>query len=146
MAFPVLALMGIGEKLIDRLWPDPAKAAEAKMELIKLQESGELQRMAMENDLMKGQIETNKIEAASASLFVSGWRPAIGWTCAVSLFCYYVPYVLLATILWAWKVIDTGQLLARPDLGIADLIGLVTAMLGIAGMRTREKAIGVASK
>ena len=149
MAIPlpiIDGLLGIGGQLIDRLWPDPGKAAEAKMELIRLHESGELQRMAMDAELMKGQIETNKVEAATGSLFIGGWRPAIGWTCAISLFCYYVPYVLVATALWAWQVIEKGQLVSRPDLGIADLIGLVTAMLGIAGMRTLEKKSGVATK
>jgi hypothetical protein len=141
----IAGLFGIGEKLIEHFFPDPTKAAEARMELIKLQESGELQRMAMENDLLKGQLDINKTEAATGSLFIGGWRPAIGWTCAISLFCYYVPYVLVATVLWAWRVIETGQLVARPDLGIADLIGLVMAMLGIAGMRTYEKKHSVAS-
>lgn len=142
---PITAILGIGSQLIDRLWPDPTKAAEAKMELVRLQESGELQRMAMENDLMKGQIDVNKAEAGTGNMFIGGWRPAIGWTCAISLFCYYVPYVITATVLWAWQVIDKGQLVERPDLGIADLLGLVTAMLGIAGMRTLEKKAGVAS-
>lgn len=141
-----IPLLDIGSKIIDRLWPDPAKAAEAKLELLKLQESGELQRLALDNELMKGQIEVNKVEAASGSLFNSGWRPAIGWTCAVSLFCYYVPYVLAATVLWVVQVVRTGELVARPDLGISDLIGLVLAMLGIAGMRTYEKKINVAAK
>jgi hypothetical protein len=146
MAIPVLALLGIGEKIIERLWPDPTKAAEAKLELIKLQESGELQRMAMDNDLLKGQIGINQAEAATGSLFIGGWRPAIGWTCAVSLFCYYVPYVLAATVIWVMHCIETNTLAARPDLGIADLLGLVGSMLGIAAMRTREKALGVAAK
>lgn len=85
------------------------------------------------------QIDLNKTEAATGSLFNGGWRPAIGWTCAISLFCYYVPYVLAATILWVWQVIQTGQLVVRPDLGIADLMGLVMAMLGMSTLRTVEK-------
>ena len=32
-------------------------------------------------ELAKGQLEVNKVEAASASLFVAGWRPAVGWSC-----------------------------------------------------------------
>lgn len=142
----IAPIFDIGSKIIDRLWPDPAKAAEAKMELLKMQESGELQRMTLDNELLKGQIEVNKIEAASSSLFNSGWRPAIGWTCAISLFCYFVPYVLAATALWVVQVARTGELVARPDLGISDLIGLVLAMLGIAGMRTYEKKHNVATK
>lgn len=92
------------------------------------------------------QIDLNKTEAATGSLFIGGWRPAIGWTCAISLFCYYVPYVLAATILWVVQVIKTGNLVQRPDLGIADLIGLVLAMLGMSTLRTAERIKGVASK
>lgn len=94
------------------------------------------------NDL--AQIDLNKTEAATGSLFVGGWRPAIGWTCAIALFCYYVPYVLAATVLWIWQVIQTGQLVTRPDLGIADLLGLVFAMLGMSTLRSAEKLKGVA--
>ena len=36
-------------------------------------------------ELAKGQLEVNKIEAASKSLFVAGWRPAVGWSCCFAL-------------------------------------------------------------
>lgn len=74
----------------------------------------------------------------------TGWRPAIGWSCAAALFTYYVPYSLIATGVWAYQCIHTGALVSRPDLGIADLMSLVFAMLGIAGMRTAEKLSGKA--
>lgn len=89
------------------------------------------------NDL--AQIDLNKTEAATGNMFVGGWRPAIGWTCAISLFCYYVPYILAATVLWVMQVVKTGQLVARPDLGIADIVGLVLSMLGMSALRTKEK-------
>lgn len=104
----------------------------------------DLREKEIEQKIDLAQIEVNKIEASTGSLFNGGWRPAIGWTCAISLFCYYVPYVLAATILWIWQVIQTGQLVTRPDLGIADLIGLVMAMLGMSTLRTAEKVKGVA--
>jgi len=68
---PVTALLDIGGKVIDRLWPDPTQAANAKLELFKLQQSGELAQIA-------GQLEINKVEAANPSVFVSGWRPFVG--------------------------------------------------------------------
>lgn len=136
-------LFGLGAEVIKRLWPDPEKAAQAQMELLKLKESGELQRLAMENGLLQGQIDVNKIEAAHQNLFVAGWRPAIGWTCAAALFMYYVPYCLVATLLWAWQVLDTGQMVARPDLGITDLLGLIAGMLGMSALRTQERLRGV---
>jgi len=57
---PLSALLDIGGKVIDRVWPDPAQAAAAKLELFKLQQSGELAPIA-------GQMEVNKVEAANPS-------------------------------------------------------------------------------
>jgi len=74
---PVTAILDIGSKVIDRIWPDSAQAAAAKLELFKLQQSGELQQIM-------GQLEINKAEAANASVFVSGWRPFIGWVCGLA--------------------------------------------------------------
>ena len=68
---PVSALLNIGSQVIERVWPDPTQAAQAKLELFKLQQSGELTQIA-------GQLEINKAEAQNPNLFVSGWRPAIG--------------------------------------------------------------------
>jgi hypothetical protein len=53
---PVTELLDVGGKVIDRLWPDPSQAAQAKLELIKLQRSGDLAQIA-------GQLEINKAEA-----------------------------------------------------------------------------------
>ena len=104
----------------------------------------ELEGRKLDQAIDIAQIEVNKTEAQHASLFVAGWRPAIGWTCAMALFSYYVPYALIATMLWAYQVIQTGQMAQRPDLGIADLIGLVLALLGMSGLRSAEKVKGVA--
>lgn len=106
----------------------------------------DLEERRIDQAIDLAQINVNKTEAATGSLFNGGWRPAIGWTCAISLFCYYVPYVLAATVLWVIQVIQTGQLMSRPDLGIADLLGLVFAMLGISSLRTAEKIKGVAAQ
>lgn len=149
MALPIPVIDGIlniGGQLIKHWFPDPKDAANAELELIKLNESGDLQRMATEAGLLHGQIEVNKEEAKSGSLFIAGWRPAIGWTCAISLFMYYVPYCIVATVIWAMHCIETNQLVARPDLGIADLIGLMSAMLGIASMRSFDKVKNIATQ
>ena len=61
---PLAAILGVGEKLIDRLFPDPVKKAEALLELRRLEQSGDLAVIA-------NQAEINKIEAASSSLFVA---------------------------------------------------------------------------
>ena len=131
---PITAAMDIGGKLIDRLWPDPAQGAAAKLELIKLQQSGDLAQMT-------GQLEINKVEAANANMFVSGWRPAIGWVCALALLYQYLVRPLAVAIFAA-----VGHPLpVMPGLD-ENLWQLMMAMLGMGGLRTFEKVQGVAAK
>jgi len=85
------------------------------------------------------QAEINKIEAGSDSLFVSGWRPAIGWICAVAL---AYSYVLVPLVMYASFVI--GKPLPKPPVLDANLWELMFGLLGLAGIRTYEKVKGVA--
>lgn len=86
-----MSLSGFGElfdfagKVVDKLFPNAVDAANAKIELFKLQQSGELAKLAAETDLAKGQLAVNVEEAKSSSLFVAGWRPACGWVGAAGL-------------------------------------------------------------
>ena len=123
------ALLGIGGKLIDKLIPDPAARDAARFELLKLQQSGELAAMLAQTDV-------NKVEAASGSVFVAGWRPAIGWVCALAMGYQY----LLRPFLVAFNPV-----LAFPGLD-DNLWQLLAGMLGLGGLRTFEKVNGVASK
>ena len=131
---PVTAVLDIGGKLIDRMWPDPAQAATAKLELIKLQQSGDLAQMT-------GQLEINKVEAANANIFVSGWRPAIGWVCALALLYQY----LIRPLAMAVFAAIGHPLPVMPGLD-ENLWQLMMAMLGMGGLRTFEKVQGVAAK
>lgn len=142
---PISAIADLGGKLVDRLWPDPAQRDAAKLELLKLQQSGELQEMATLAGLDLAQIDVNKIEAANANLFVSGWRPAIGWVCAASLGLYYIPRFVIGMGFWAALAWDAkGALPPMPEMGVADVLGLVATMLGSSLIRMREKEKGVA--
>lgn len=92
------------------------------------------------------QIEVNKAEAAHASTFVAGWRPAIGWIGAAALGYQFLLYPLL---LWAWTYLQgTGWIPAAlqppPVLDADQLWVILSGILGIAGLRTVEKARGVA--
>ena len=129
---PVTALLDIGGKVIDRLFPDPAQKAAAQIELFKLQQQGELTQIA-------GQLDINKAEASSASPFVAGWRPFIGWVCGAALACQYIARPMLQ-----WAGVLTGH--QWPPLpGIDDnLWQLMLGMLGLGGLRTFEKSRGVA--
>lgn len=132
--FPLEAVLGLANSVIDRLFPDPAQKAAAQLEVMKLQQSGELQQIM-------GQIEVNKIEAANASIFVSGWRPAIGWVCALALAYQYLLKPL------AMGILPNFGIAIAPLPGLDDnLWQLMMGMLGMGGLRTMEKMQGVASK
>lgn len=134
MPFPLLGLLGIGEKLIDKILPDPAAKAEALLKLRELEQSGDLAAIA-------GQIEVNKIEAASTDRFVAGWRPFVGWVCGGGLAIQLV--VIPLTLNVAALV---GRPFTLPALDVSLLTTLLVGMLGLGGMRTVEKLQGVASK
>jgi len=131
---PISAALDLGNTLITRIFPDPAQAANAKLELIKLQQSGELASMTAQTDI-------NKAEASNPSLFVSGWRPAIGWVCALALAYQYLLRPLSSTIAGIFSIV------IPPLPGLDDnLWQLMMGMLGMGGLRTFEKVQGVASK
>ena len=131
---PISAALDLGNTLITRIFPDPAQASEAKLKLLELQQNGELAIMTAQTDI-------NKTEAANSSVFVSGWRPAIGWVCALALAYQYLFKPLLT-----WGASVAGYNLP-PMVGLDDnLWQLMMGMLGMGGLRTFEKVQGVASK
>ena len=129
---PVSALLDIGSKVIDRVWPDPVQAATAKLELIKLQQSGELAAMA-------GQLDINKVEAGNASVFVSGWRPFIGWVCGAACAWNWIG-LKIALFVAAFF----GHPLALASADLSEMMPVLMGMLGIGTLRTIEKLNGVA--
>jgi Holin of 3TMs, for gene-transfer release len=127
--FPIAQILNIGSQLIEKLIPDPAAQDAARLELLKLQQSGELAAMT-------AQTEINKAEASNPSVFVSGWRPAIGWVCALAMGYQYLARPLMVAFMPA---------LAFPGLD-DNLWQLMMGMLGLGGLRTFEKTQGVAAK
>jgi hypothetical protein len=99
-------------------------SAEKKVEL-------EIKMAEFEAAAINAQAEINKVEASSASLFVAGWRPALGW-CGVIIIA--VTY-LINPILTAFGVPVAG-------VDMADLWPVITGMLGLVGARTYEKKTG----
>ncbi len=87
------------------------------------------------------QVEINKIEAAHRSWWVAGWRPGIGWVCAISLGIFYIPQYFMATYLWTNLVLSTGKMQEYPVNSDA-IMELVLAMLGMAAIRGVEKLSG----
>ena len=101
----------------------------------------EIDAFKAETERLDSVQEVNKTEAAHSSVFVAGWRPAVGWVCAISLFYQFILYPLLV---WGWESIKafgwfvTG-LSYPPMLDNEALIVLVSGMLGLTISRTYEK-------
>jgi len=131
---PVTALFEVGSKVLDRVLPDPAQQAAAKLELLKLQQNGELAQIT-------GQMDINKAEAASSSVFVSGWRPSVGWVCSAGFAVQFVIGPLAE-----WGAALAGHHVKFPQMDTGTMMPLLLGMLGLGGMRTAEKMQGVAAK
>jgi len=116
------------DPLINRFFPDPQKALEFRNEMMKTLVTSDV-----------AQLEVNKAEAASGSLFVAGWRPFIGWICGFALV-----YEFLLRPLLPWIAIQTGFAVA--DLPSVTLSGqlweLMFGMLGMGALRSFDKYQG----
>lgn len=118
--------------LLDKFIPDTAEKARLAHEIAMLAE-----RQA--HELALSQLEVNKAEAASTSIFKGGWRPFIGWTCGTAFAYHFVLQPVLVFILVA-----IGE--PVPDLPKFEMDALMTVlfgMLGLGGLRTFEKFKGV---
>ena len=110
----ISAIMPMVGEVVDRLVPDKAGAAKAKQDL-----EAKLVDAAMAGQL--GNLEINKVEAAHRSIWVSGWRPGVGWCCSLAFAFHFVvfpvlcrPYFLLARtkqlhILCTWYQMHTNR-------------------------------------
>jgi len=130
----VMAIPFIGKivdtvgSVIDKLIPDKTKAAEMKHEIAMTLVNADL-----------GQMEINKQEAAHPSIFVSGWRPAVGWVCVAALFFNYIlaPVVNWACAIWYPEI-------TLPSLDISELMTLLFGLLGMGTLRSYDKSQGTA--
>jgi len=136
-------LFKIGESLIERFFPDPEKKAAAQLELLKMQQTGELAALAAETDLAKLQIATNVEEAKHASIWIAGWRPAVGWVCAAAFAYSYLLLPFLQFLVYAFgteKLVE--QMANLPTLDLAGMLPVLFGMLGLGSLRTAEKIKG----
>ena len=137
-------ILEIGKGIINRLFPDPAAAAAAQLELLKMQQNGDLALLASETDLAKLQIQTNVEEAKHANIFVSGWRPAVGWVCAAAFAYSYVllPFAQFLVFTFGTTAM-AAQLKLAPTLELSEMLPVLFGMLGLGGLRTVEKVKNV---
>lgn len=85
-------------------------------------------------DLAKGQLEINKAEASSSSLFVSGWRPAVAWVCVLGMASNFV---LIPMANFALAILESD--ITVPLIDTSTMMPVLMGMLGLGAMRTVEK-------
>ena len=116
-----------GLKVLDKFIPDDEQKAKAESEL----RESLLAWDASQN-------EVNKIEAGHANIFVSGWRPFVGWTCGVAFAYHYVVQPLALFVL-----VSFGKTVALPAFAMESLLTVLLGLLGLGGLRTYEKHRGL---
>jgi hypothetical protein len=126
------ALLGPATQLLDKFVEDKDKKNELAHEIATMAE-----RHAQE--LAKGQLDINKAEASHKSIFVSGWRPFVGWTCGVAL-CYHF---ILAPLILFGVGISGHTVPPLPEFDMGSLMTVLMGMLGLGGLRTFEKTKGL---
>ena len=114
-------------KVIDDLHTSDEEKLDKKILMQRLQQK-----------LAEKQLDVNAKEAGHRSIFVSGWRPFIGWCGGFAL---AFEFILSPGIEWYSKF--SGLNLIAPEIQTGPLLAIVTSMLGVAGMRSFEKAKGL---
>ena len=126
------SLIGPATEIAGKFIQDKDKAAELAHDLSTMAD-----RHAQEIAL--SQIEVNKAEAASGSLFKGGWRPFVGWVCGVAFAYHFVLQPLIVFILTVFGS-DIPEL---PEFDMSTLLTTLGGLLGIGGLRSYEKTKGL---
>jgi len=121
------AISDLAGTVINKIWPDKSEA--------------EKQQLVAAVTLVQGQLAINSEEAKNPSVFVSGWRPFIGWVCG-------------SACAWNWiglPIAKVGLLLAGITLSISpadlsEMLPVLMGMLGLGALRTYEKVREVAAR
>ena len=120
------AVADFASTVVNKLWPDKSEA--------------EKQQLAAAVMVVQGQIDINKEEAKSPSVFVSGWRPFLGWVCGLACAWNWIGLKIALFIAASY-----GVALDVQPADLNEMWPILIVMLGLGGMRTAEKFAGVAA-
>ena len=121
------AISDLAGTVINKIWPDKSES--------------EKQQLTAAVMMVQGQLDINKVEAANPSVFVSGWRPFIGWVCGSACAWNWIglPIAKLALAL-------IGHPLDLAQANLTEMMPVLFGMLGLGTLRTLEKINNVAAK
>jgi hypothetical protein len=125
-------LVGPVTGLLDKFVEDKDQKAKLAHEIATMSDTHAQQALL-------AQLEINKAEAASGSLFKGGWSPFIGWTSGIAFAYHFVLQPLLVFVLTV-SGIDLPEL---PEFDMSTLLTVLGGMLGIGSLRTYEKQKGL---
>ena len=126
------ALIGPVTGLLDKFVEDKDQKAALAHEISTMAD-----RHAQE--LALAQVEVNKAEAASGSVWKGGWRPFVGWVCGTAFAYHFVIQPLAIFIVAAYGM----EIPALPEFDMGQLMTVLMGMLGLGGLRSFEKSKGV---
>ena len=126
------SLVGPVTGLLDKFVEDKDQKAKLAHEIATMGEKHA-------QEAMLAQLEINKAEAASGSIFKGGWRPFVGWTCGVAFAYHFILQTKLIFVLAVFGVTVHDL----PEFDISTLLPVLGGMLGIGGLRTYEKQKGL---
>ena len=121
------AISDLASTVINKIWPDKSEA--------------EKQQLAAAVMVVQGQLDINKVEAANPSVFVSGWRPFIGWVCGSACAWNWIGLPIAKAALLFF-----GHSIALFPADISEMMPVLLGMLGLGTLRTVEKIKNVAAK
>ena len=121
------SVVGIAGKVLDKFIQDKDLKAKLQHEM----------DMQLHNANL-AQIDVNKAEAASGSIFKGGWRPFVGWVCGVAMLYHFLLQPIIVFTLSA-----AGITFDLPEFDMGSLMTILMGLLGLGGLRTFEKNKGI---
>ena len=128
----ISSLIGPVTGILDKVIEDKDQKAKLAHEIATMSDTHAQQALL-------SQLEINKAEAASGSLFKGGWRPFVGWVCGVAFAYHFVLQPLIVFILTVFGL-DIPEL---PEFDMSTLLTTLGGLLGIGGLRSYEKTKGL---
>lgn len=138
------ALLGIVSPIVSKILdhiPNKDERAQARLVFELQMAENETKLIEIFSKIDEKQADINIEEAKSSSLFVSGWRPAVGWLCVTGMAWAFVLKPILD-----WTLAVVGSDVISPEIASGELTSLLMGLLGMGALRSYEKIKGVASK
>ena len=128
----ITSLIGPVTGILDKVIQDKDQKAKLAHEIATMSDTHAQQALL-------SQLEINKAEAASGSLFKGGWRPFVGWICGFALLYHFILSPLIIFIV----ALSGATIPPLPEFDMGSLMTVLLGMLGIGGLRTFEKQKGL---